>query len=68
MGKNFSYSAPVGTVHQAEDVDLDSAELSLTEDDHQSDGLTKNLLPLDFFAYSFTNSGLTTSLSESVPL
>lgn len=30
MGKNFSYSAPVGTVHQAEDVDLDSAELSLT--------------------------------------
>jgi 2-keto-4-pentenoate hydratase/2-oxohepta-3-ene-1,7-dioic acid hydratase in catechol pathway len=30
MGKNFSYSAPVGTVHQVEDVDLDSAELSLT--------------------------------------
>ena len=38
------------------------------EDDDQSDGFTRNLLSVDFFAYCFTNSGLTASLSESVPL
>ena len=50
------------------DVESDPGGAARPEDDDQSDGFTKNLLLVDFFAYSLTNSGLTASLSESVPL